>query len=320
MTRNAPHVSVVVALLNQQATIEDLARRVRETLTARGWDFELVLVDDGSGDDTVAIIRRLEAADPHTRVFELARNFGQAAALACGIFAARGDVIVQMDGDLQNPPEEIPALLDAIAAGAAVATGRRGTRYETFGRWLGSRGIHWLARALTGAAIEDFGGNFKAYRRDVVEAVRHVWGPGKPFFPLALWLGYPVAEVTVRHDPPWHGESRYTLRSLLRINLDLITAFTTIPLALLGAVGLACAGCGALAVVAALLAHPPSPIGIVLAATLLVCGAVFIAAGVLGLYLGRVYALLAGSRAGYVVRAGPARDGAQRGSTTDDAS
>lgn len=310
-----PQVSIVVALLDQQATIEELVRRARDTLAASGRPFEIILVDDGSHDRTVEIVRRLEAADDRVRVFEFTRNFGQAAALACGIFAARGGVVVQMDGDLQNPPEEIPTLLAAIDGGAGVATGRRGTRYESFGRWLGSRIIHRLARTLTGVAIDDFGGNFKAYRRDVVEGVRQVWGPGKPFFPLALWLGYPVAEVTVRHDPPWEGHSRYTLRSLLRINADLITAFTTVPLALLGGLGLVCAALGAVAALAVLGQRHPSAVGIVLAATLLIIGAVFVATGVLGQYLGRVYERSAGTAAGYVLRARPRRDEPRSGSS-----
>ncbi len=304
----APEVSIVVALLDQQATIGELVRRAIETLTAANRTFELILVDDGSRDRTVETVRGLEAADERVRVFEFTRNFGQAAALACGIFAARGALVVQMDGDLQNPPEEIPTLLAALAGGAAVATGRRGTRYETFGRWLGSRIIHRLARLLTGAEIDDFGGNFKAYRREVVEAVRQVWGPGKPFFPLALWLGFRVAEVTVRHDPPWEGRSRYTLRSLLRINVDLITAFTTVPLALLGGAGLASFGMGGVAAAVVLFQRHPSPLAIATAATLLIIGAIFFASGVLGQYLGRVYLRSAGSAAGYVLRAGPVRE------------
>jgi undecaprenyl-phosphate 4-deoxy-4-formamido-L-arabinose transferase len=305
-----PEVSVVVALLDQEGTITELVRRASAVLEGLGKSFEIVLVDDGSRDRTVDLIRRLEADDARLRVFELTRNFGQAAALACGIFAARGAVVIQMDGDLQNPPEEIPKLVDAITAGAGVATGRRAARYEGVGRWLGSRAMHWLARLLTGARIEDFGGNFKAYRRDVVEATRRIWAPGKPFFPLTLWLGFPVAEVTVRHDPPWQGESRYTLRALLRINLDLVTAFTTVPLAALGIVGAVCLAAGALGTALCWLQPRPSLPGLATALALLGIGAVFFAAGVLGQYLGRVYRLVAGSEPAYVVRAGPRRGSA----------
>lgn len=307
----APDVSIVVAMLNQQGTVEALVRRTCATLEARGNSFEIILVDDGSHDQTVAITRRLEEADARLHVFELTRNFGQAAALACGIFAARGAVVIQMDGDLQNPPEEIPKLLDAIDAGAGVATGRRAQRYESFARWLGSRVIHRLARLLTGAQIEDFGGNFKAYRRDVVEAMRGLWAPGKPLFPLAVWCGFTVSEVTVRHDPPWQGESRYRLRSLLRINADLITAFTTVPLAILGLAGAACLSLGALAVAIVWLQHRPSWLAAATAFALSIIGAVFFAAGVLGQYLGRVYKQVVGGEPAFVVRHGPRQDAAR---------
>jgi undecaprenyl-phosphate 4-deoxy-4-formamido-L-arabinose transferase len=303
-----PEVSIVVALLDQEGTIEALVRRAVATLEACGRRFEIVLVDDGSRDRTVEIIRALEAEDERVRVFELTRNYGQAAALACGIFAARGAVVTQMDGDLQNPPEEVPKLLEAIAAGAGVATGCRGSRYEGALRWLGSRAMHWLARWLTGSRIEDFGGNFKAYRRDVVEAARSIWAPGKPFFPLTLWLGFPVTEVVVRHDPPWRGESRYTFARLLRINLDLVTAFTTVPLAALGVIGFACLGVGLLWTVICWLQRDPAPLAVGSALALVVVGANFVAAGVLGQYLGRVYRLVAGGGPAYVVGAGPRRD------------
>jgi glycosyltransferase involved in cell wall biosynthesis len=171
--------------------------------------YEIILVDDGSHDRTVEDRPSPRGRGPRVRVFEFTRNFGQAAALACGIFAARGDSRRgRWTAICRTRRKRSPTLVAAIDAGAGVATGRRGTRYESFGRWLGSRIIHRLARALTGAAIDDFGGNFKAYRRDVVEGVRQVWGPGKPFFPLALWLGYSVCGGDRAARSAWEGHSR----------------------------------------------------------------------------------------------------------------
>lgn len=298
-------VSVVVPLLDEERTVRDVVARTAATLAARRLDFEIVLVDDGSRDGTPGILRELEAADPRVRVFELTRNFGQAAALACGVFEARGDVVVTMDGDLQNPPEEIPKLLDALARGVDIATARRGQRYEGALRWLGSRGIHWLARRLTGATIEDFGGQFKAYRRNAIDATRRAWAPGKPFFPLALWLGFPVEEITVRHEPRRTGASRYTLRSLLRINVDLITALSTVPLAAVGIVGAALGGIGVLGLGLCLWIRPADWLPGAASLTLIGVGAVLFASGVLGQYLGRVYRQVAGGGPAYVVRRGP---------------
>jgi undecaprenyl-phosphate 4-deoxy-4-formamido-L-arabinose transferase len=305
-TDAVPGLSVVVPLLDEAPTLGELIRRLRAVLEARGPGFELVFVDDGSSDGTGAILREHEARDPRIRVYQFTRNFGQAAALACGLFEARGEVVITLDGDLQNPPEEIPKLLEAIDKGADVATARRRQRYEGTWRWLGSRAIHLLARQLLGASIDDVGGQFKAYRREVVEAVRAAWGPGKPVFPLALWLGFPVVEVLVEHDPRRVGRSHYTLRSLLRINVDLITSFSTVPLAAIGIVGALSLVGGALGLLACFLLADPGWLAPAASLTAIGTGALLLAAGVLGQYLGRVYRNVAGDSPGYVVRRGPA--------------
>lgn len=308
MSLDQVDVSVVVPLLNEEATLEELVTRLKAVLSARGGRHEIVLVDDGSQDRTREILRRLETGDPAVRVFELTRNFGQAAAVVCGLFAARGRMVVTLDGDLQNPPEEIPKLLDALEKGADIATAKRSQRYEGFGRWLGSRAIHWMAKRLTAAPIEDFGGQFKAYRRAALEATRQAWAPGKPFFPLALWLGFPVVEVPVRHEPRRVGSSRYSLRSLVHINLDLITAFTTFPLSLLGLAGTVLSGLGVVGIVGCLAIPEVGWFPAAISLTLFAVGALFAATGVLGQYLGRVYRQVAGGGPAFVVRRGPKRD------------
>jgi undecaprenyl-phosphate 4-deoxy-4-formamido-L-arabinose transferase len=306
-----PDVSVVVPLLDEERTLSALVARTCAALEPRGARFELVLVDDGSRDGTAARLREIEAENPRVRAIELTRNFGQAAALACGLFAARGRVVVTIDGDLQNPPEEIPKLLDAVDKGAYVVSARRVQRYEPGWRWLGSRVVHGLARLLTGAQIRDFGGQFKAYRREVVESLRPIWSPGKPIFPLALWLGHPVAEVDAAHEPRAAGGSRYTLAALVRINLDLVTSFTTLPLVLLGAAGAAALALGAAGVLASWRLAPTGWLVPAASLALFAVGGVWCAAGVLGLYLARVYRHVSGTAA-WVVRRGPLRDEPQR--------
>lgn len=307
MSAAQPDVSVVVPFLDEERSVLEMVRRTRDALDARRLAFELILVDDGSRDATAARLRELEAEDPRIRVFEFTRNFGQVAALACGLFEARGRVVVTIDGDLQNPPEEIPKLLDAIEKGAFVATARRAQRFERTWRYAGSRMVHALARLLTGASIRDFGGQFKAYRAEVVAALRGVWAPGKPIFPLALWLGYPVAEVDVAHAPRTGGGSRYTLGALVRINLDLVTSFTTVPLVLLGAVGAAGVALGAIGLALCAWLEPDGWLAPAVALAVFVLGGVWCAAGVLGLYLARVYKQVAGTTA-FAVRRGPSRD------------
>lgn len=297
-----PAVSVAVPVFNEEATIDELVDRVRRTLEERGTSFEIVLVDDGSTDRTAERLARAAASDPRVRVRTLSRNFGQAAALCCGIFESRGDVIVTLDGDLQNPPEEIPRLLDALAPGVDVVTARRLARHENAWRLAGSRAVHWIARILVGIDIQDFGGQFKAYRREVVDATRTAWAPGKPFFALAAWLGFRVAEVPVRHDPRRAGGSRYNLLALVRLNADLITSFTTLPLAALAVLGALFGTLGAIGSVACMVAGGPFGFAEALSLLLLGLGGTFFATAALGVYLARVYRTVAGSPTGYVVR------------------
>jgi undecaprenyl-phosphate 4-deoxy-4-formamido-L-arabinose transferase len=298
-------VSVVAPLFNEAATVRNLVGRVGAVMRARGDDFEIVLVDDGSRDETPVVLAALAAEEPALRVVTLSRNFGQAAALCCGIFAARGRVVVTMDGDLQNPPEEIPRLLDALGPGVDLVTGRRSVRHETTWRWLGSRGVHWIARMLVGGHIEDYGGQFKAYRAEVIDATRSAWSPGKPFFALAAWLGFRVVEVDVRHEPRRVGRSRYNLLSLLRLNLDLITSFTTVPLALLGLLALVCGILGAAGLAWCLATGRTHGLAAGLALLLFGLGGVFLAAAAVGVYVARVYRTIAGSPTGWVVRPPP---------------
>ncbi len=301
-TADCPDVSVVVPLHNEAATLVELVDRVTATLGARGGAFEIVLVDDGSTDDSAIILAGIAARTPAVRVLTLSRNFGQAAALCCGIFAACGRAVVTMDGDLQNPPEEIPRLLDALVPGVDLVTARRAVRHESLWRFVGSRGVHHIARALVGVDLQDYGGQFKAYRRGVIEATRTAWAPGKPFFALAVWLGFRVVEVSVRHEPRRVGGSRYRIASLVRLNVDVITSFTTVPLALLAVLSLV-TGVGGLGGVAwCVWAGATQSFAAALSLVLLTLSGVFFATAALGMYLARVYRTVAGSRTGYVLR------------------
>lgn len=297
-----PTLSIVVPLFNEEATIDELLARIRATLEAREQSFEIVLVDDGSRDGTARQLAAAATSDPRIRVCRLSRNFGQAAALCCGLFEARGDVVVTMDGDLQNPPEEIPRLLDALGPDIDIVTARREVRHETLWRWAGSRAVHWMARLLVGIPLEDFGGQFKAYRREVIDATRTAWSPGKPFFALAAWLGFRVLEIPVRHDPRRTGGSRYNLLSLVRLNADLITSFTTLPLALLALLGLLTGAAGLLGIALCFWTGETDGFIAALSLLLLGLGGVFFAAASLGVYLARVYRTVAGGPTGYVLR------------------
>src|SRR5579862_8930592 len=210
-----PELSVVVTVLNEAASVDELYRRAVAALA--GHTFELVFVDDGSTDGTFAALARLHAGDPRVRAVRLKRNFGQHPAMHAGLARARGSAIVTMDGDLQNAPEEIPKLLAALER-ADVASGRRVGRRDPLRRTLPSRLINTLLRRFTGVPISDFGCAFNAYRRDAIEPLFGSIGKQKFTKALVLRSGASVEEVDVSHTASDRGSSYSPLR-LVRLAL-----------------------------------------------------------------------------------------------------
>src|SRR5262245_27197502 len=169
LAESAPDLSVVVTVLNEAGNLEELYRRTIEALEPGGRSIEIVFVDDGSTDATWATITRLHERDHRVRAIRFRRNFGQHPAMHAGLARARGEIVVTMDGDLQNAPEDIPRLVEAVEAGVDVASGRRAARHDSWGRTLPSRLINAMLRRFTGVDISDFGCAFNAYRREAVE-------------------------------------------------------------------------------------------------------------------------------------------------------
>ncbi len=237
---SAPSLSIVVPLLDEEEHVEELYRRTIEALRPAGADFELIFVDDGSTDATFTLVERLHAADSRVRAVRFKRNFGQHAAVHAGLVRARGDVVVTMDGDLQNAPEDIPRLLAAVQAGADVASGRRAARRDAWGRTLSSRLINGMLRRFTGVAISDFGCAFNAYRRTAVEPVLGAVGRQKFTKALVLSGGASVVEVDVAHVPR-RDTSRYSPLRLTRLALHVLAGFWPQPIQWIGiSLGLVC--------------------------------------------------------------------------------
>jgi undecaprenyl-phosphate 4-deoxy-4-formamido-L-arabinose transferase len=160
-----PEISLVVPVFNEEATLEEVCRRATATLEELGKPFELIVVDDGSRDGTWAVVERLAAEDPRLRAVRFKRNFGQHPAMHAGLVRARGDIVVTMDADLQNVPEDLPRLIAAVEGGADVASGRRVGREDSWGRTLPSKLINGMLRRFTGVDVSDFGCAFNAYSR-----------------------------------------------------------------------------------------------------------------------------------------------------------
>ncbi|HUP31541.1 MAG TPA: glycosyltransferase family 2 protein [Gaiellaceae bacterium] len=233
-----PGLSVVVTLLNEEGSVEELYRRTVTSLDAR--PFELIFVDDGSTDGTWAAVQRLHAGDPRVRAVRFKRNFGQHPAMHAGLARARGEIVVTMDGDLQNQPEDIPRLVAAVEDGADVASGRRAARNDSWGRTLPSRLINGMLRRFTGASISDFGCAFNAYRRTAVEPMLPAIGKQKFTKALILSGGASVVEVDVGHAAR-AGSSRYSPLRLFRLALHVLAGFWPQPIQWIGiALGVVC--------------------------------------------------------------------------------
>ena len=236
----APDVSVVVTLYNEAATLPELYRRTVAALDAGPRSYELIFVDDGSTDQTFATLQRLHEEDPRVRAVRFKRNFGQHPAMHAGLVRARGDVLVTMDGDLQNAPEDIPRLVEAVEDGADVASGTRAVRKDSWGRTVPSRVINGMLRRFTGVAISDFGCAFNAYRRSAVEPMLGAIGKQKFTKALVLSGGASVVEVSVEHSPR-SGPSRYSPLRLTRLALHVLAGFWPQPIQWIGiALGVVC--------------------------------------------------------------------------------
>jgi len=239
-TEPVPDLSVVVPILNEEASLPELYRRTTAALAGLGRSYELIFVDDGSSDGTFSVLERLHAEDDRIRAVRFKRNFGQHPAMHAGLARARGEILVTMDGDLQNAPEDIPRLVEAVEAGADVASGRRAARHDSWGRTLPSRLINGMLRRFTRVDISDFGCAFNAYRRSAVEPMLGAIGRQKFTKALVLSGGASVVEVDVAHAPR-QGRSRYSPLRLTRLALHVLAGFWPQPIQWIGvALGAVC--------------------------------------------------------------------------------
>jgi glycosyltransferase involved in cell wall biosynthesis len=217
-----PTLSIVIPLYNEAESLDALTGRVFDAITRFHLSAEVLYVDDGSSDGSAAIFPRLCAAHPELRVIRLRRNFGQTAAMAAGFDHARGAVIVAMDGDLQNDPDDIPRLLEKLDEGYDVVSGWRRDRRDRWTRVLPSRFANWLIGRVTGVVLHDYGCSLKAYRAELIRNIP-LYGDLHRFIPaLASIYGAKIGELPVRHHPRARGKSKYTLARTFRVIMDLV--------------------------------------------------------------------------------------------------
>jgi len=295
-------VSVVIPIYNEAEGLSELVRQVREALEPTGKSWELVLVDDGSRDGSDRLLEELAAAEPRLKPVWLIRNYGQSAALQAGFDAASGDIVVTLDGDLQNDPADIPGLLRLFAERPDVdmISGWRKLRQDAFvRRKLPSRAANWLISKVTGVKLHDYGCALKAYRAGTLGRVR-LYGEMHRFIPaLAAEAGARILEVPVNHHPRAFGKSKYGLDRAIRVLLDLmlikfLMRYLHRPLHAFGGAGLAMGVVGGV-LLAWLLVEKLRGFEIggrpllILGMLLVVVGVQFVVLGILGELLVRIY-------------------------------
>ncbi|MEN1678693.1 MAG: glycosyltransferase family 2 protein [Planctomycetota bacterium] len=216
-------ITAVVPMLNESATLRELHTQLRQVASEQGYQLEIVFVDDGSTDDSWAVIESLAAEDPNLRGVRLRTNFGKAAALSAGFSQAKTPLVVTLDGDLQDDPAELPKLLAKIDDGYDVVSGWKKVRNDPVDKVLPSRAFNWLVSRLTGVQLHDHNCGLKCYRREVLREVR-LYGELHRYIPvLAAARGFRVAEAAVNHRPRKHGKSKYGASRFVKGLLDLVT-------------------------------------------------------------------------------------------------
>jgi undecaprenyl-phosphate 4-deoxy-4-formamido-L-arabinose transferase len=301
-------VSIVIPVYNESANLRPLWLRLKPVADGLGRECEIVFVDDGSRDDSLDLLREFAAADARIRVVELARNFGQHSALLAGFRNCHGDIVVTLDADLQNPPEEIPKLIAAIDAGNDVVGGWREDRQDRTYRRMASRLQNRLTSVIVGVPMHDYGCMLRAYRRHIVETVVEC-DEKAAFVPaLANTFAKRVAEIPVEHAERTGGESKYNLFSLAHLSLNLITGFSLLPMRALSLTGMGIFLLDAIFAVILMghrLIYGPQQEGALwtlFAVLFFLVGLIFLALGLIGEYIGRIY-IEVRRRPNYIVRA-----------------
>ncbi len=289
-------ISLVIPVYNEERNIAALMDRLLPVMNALGDSYEILLVDDGSRDRSLELLRSY-TRHPEVRVVELTRNYGQHAAIMAGFSQVQGDIIITLDADLQNPPEEIPRLVAKMTEGNFDVVGTiRKARKDSLFRIIPSKVINMITRRITGVNMKDWGCMLRAYRRSVVERMISCHEHATFIPALATYFGKKVTEIEVAHDERHGGESHYPLRKLINLQFDLVASFSDFPLKLLmyGGVGMAFTGVlfGSVLAVARLFygaAWAAEGVFTLFAILFAFVGMQFFALGLIGEYIGRIY-------------------------------
>jgi len=291
-----PMISLVIPVYNEEENLHILMERIRPVMQGMGRPHEIILIDDGSRDSSLSILKGF-ASEPEVKVVELVRNYGQHAAILAGFSVVTGDIIITLDADLQNPPEEIPKLVKEMEAGSydVVGTIRKGRKDSMF-RIIPSKIINIIARRITKVRMTDWGCMLRAYRRPVVDRMIACHEHATFIPALATFFGKRVTEIEVAHDERAGGTSNYPLRKLINLQFDLVSSFSDLPMKLLmyGGVWMALGGvCFGIFLAVARLVYgalwAAEGVFTLFAILFVFVGLQFFAFGIVGEYIGRIY-------------------------------
>lgn len=236
------YLSVIIPLLNEEDSLQELHQRLTEVAAQLGKTYELIFIDDGSKDQSPKILQALHEQDSHVKIIQFRKNFGKAAALAQGFARAGGEYVITMDADLQDDPNEIPALIEKLDSGYDLVSGWKKKRYDPLSKRLPSKFFNFVVSRFAGIRLHDFNCGLKGYRNEVVKIVK-IYGQLHRFIPmLAHWEGFRVTEMVVQHHPRKHGKTKYGFSRHLHGFFDLMTVvflarFKKRPLHLFGIPG-----------------------------------------------------------------------------------
>jgi undecaprenyl-phosphate 4-deoxy-4-formamido-L-arabinose transferase len=287
-------ISVLVPILNEEESLRELNERLHKTLETLGKTYEIIYINDGSTDGTQQMLEEFHSQDNHVRVVEFNRNYGQHMALFAGMERSRGDTVITIDADLQNPPEEIPKLVAKIDEGYEVVGTYRKDRKDSIFRTLPSYIVNKITARLVGVKLRDWGCMLRAYSRDIVDSM-NMCGESASFIPaLAATFARKVVEIEVRHEERKKGVTKYSLFRLLHLNFDLMTGFSLFPIQVIGMLGVMIALVGlafALFLIVRRLVVGPEVEGVftLFAINFVFMGVMIFALGVIGEYIGRIY-------------------------------
>ena len=242
--KNNIELSIVIPVFNETENIKPLIIKLNEVLDTTGKNCEIIMVDDGSTDNSFEVMRELCDSYKKLRIIRFRRNFGQTSAFSAGFDLARGGIVVTLDADLQNDPADIPKLLEELDKGYDIVSGWRKKRFDNFlTRQLPSRIANYIISKITGVTLHDYGCSLKAYRSEVIKNIK-LYGEMHRFIPaVASWMGVQVSEIEVNHAPRVSGKSSYGFMRTVRVILDLITVkfllgYSTKPIQIFGLFGI----------------------------------------------------------------------------------